>query len=124
VAAPPEPVPAQPETPPEVWTDETLRTHDFTGWEWNNLPFQVVKSARNGGSNVITARIECVNCKRAIWTCNPKLEDLCEECDYFLRSRNWELIGARNKKNARRTYNPFSDEPREITRAFWPKDEF
>jgi len=114
--------PEAPAAPPREWTQEALQTFDFTGWDWTQLPFGLVKSARNGGPSVIAAKAECVNCKRAIWTCNIQLENLCEECDYLLRRNNWDERAKQAKARVRKPYNPFADNT-ELPRIFWPRDE-
>ena len=82
----------------------------------------MVKAARYGGPAVVTAKIECVECKRPMWSCNPALENLCEEDDYFLRSRNWDLRAERAKQNNLIAINPFADSDTPI-HSFWPLDE-
>jgi hypothetical protein len=105
------------ESPPEA-----PALPDQIGRDWSQVPFGEVKSARNNGPSIITARIECVECKRPMWTCDPQREDLCEEDDYFLRSRNWDLRAQRNQTAARKPFNPFSDNP-DLPRIFWPLDK-
>lgn len=119
----PDPLPDPPKTDPnKEFTQAELSTYDFTGWDWGKLPYGVVKAARNGGHSIVTARIECVECKRPMWSCHPKLEDLCEEDDYLLRVRNWDLVADRAKRNNLKPVNPWA-ESEEIPRFFWPKDE-
>jgi hypothetical protein len=84
----------------------------------------VVKSARNGAvqGHTVIAKMECLECKRPMWTCDPKREDLCEEDDYLLRTRNWELKAERAKRNNMKPVNPFA-ESNEVIRTFWPLEE-
>jgi hypothetical protein len=84
-----------------------------------------VKAARNGAvaSHSVVARIECLECKRPMWTCDPARENLCEEDDYMLRVRNWDLRAARAKRNNLKPVNPFGDASDKSNRIFWPLDE-
>jgi hypothetical protein len=121
-----QPIQTDPTPPPKTeFTQAELRTYDFTGWDWNLLPHGVVKSARNGGvpGHTVIARIECLECKRPIWTCDPKREDLCEEDDYLLRSRNWDLRSGRAKRNNLKPLNPFAQSDEKPNKIFWPLDE-
>lgn len=96
---------------PRYFTPKSLRDYDFTGWDWRQLPYGCVKAARNGAvqGNKIHSSLECVECKRPMWTCDPKRENLCEECDYFLRSRNWDMKAQRAKRNNLKPVNPFGE---------------
>ena len=115
----PEEIPQPARAEPPQFTQADLRTYDFTGWEWSSLPNGVVKAARNGGDPHVTAKIECVECKRPMWACNPKLEDLCEEDDYLLRVRNWDLRIALAKKQRVTPRNPFGEANEKPNRIFW-----
>jgi len=115
----PEPLPPSPR-PKDSFTQAELRTADFTGWDWRQLPFNVVKAARNGGPSIITKKIECVQCGREMWACNPELENLCEEDDYLLRTKIWELRAERAKRNNMKPVNPWGENDRPVPN-FWPK---
>ena len=67
--------------------------------------------------------MECLECKRPMWTCNPHKDDLCEEDDYLLRVRNWDLRAARAKRNNMKPVNPFGEASSRPNRIFWPLDE-
>jgi len=120
--------PIEPEPQPEPKTEFTqadLATYDFTGWDWRQLPKGVVKAARNGAvpGFTIVAKMECVECKRPMWTCDPKREDICEEDEYFKRSALWDLRAARAKRNNMKPVNPFEEQDSKPTRTFWPLEE-
>lgn len=98
-----------------------MRTYDFTGWLWGALPYGVVKAARNGnvqGAKVV-AKVECVECKRPMWTCDVAREDMCEEDEYLLHSRNRDMIVDRAKRNNMKAINPFADNE-SVPHSFWP----
>ena len=82
---------------------------DFTGYLRERLPYWILKADKHGSvqSHVIVGRIECTECKRMCWTCDPKLEDTCEECSYLLFDRLSELRKQRNAREARGAVNPF-----------------
>jgi len=118
------PVP-EPAVQPEVWTDALMRTYDFTGWDFNKLPHGTVKAARNGGPSVVVGQAECAKCGRKMWVCNSKLEDLCEEDEYRWRAENWDKrVEQVKRQRTLKPHNPFSNEPSEISRAFWPREKF
>lgn len=89
------------------------------------MPFSVVKAARNGAVTgwTIASRMECVACKRPMWTCDPTREDLCEEDDYLQRRRNWDLRAERAKRNNMKPIDPFGATSDKPTKTFWPLDE-
>lgn len=102
-----------PPAPPKFFTPASVAAYDFTGWDWRELPKEAVKAARNGAvtGHTITGKLEdgCVNCKRETWTCDAQRENLCEECDYFLRRENRELLIDRAKRNSQKPVNPFTE---------------
>jgi hypothetical protein len=67
--------------------------------------------------------MECVACKRPMWTCDPAREDLCEEDDYYQRSRNWDLKAERAKRNHLKPFDPFAEGSDKPDRIFWPLDK-
>lgn len=83
------------------------------------------KAARNGAvsNHTILGRVLCIECKRPIWTCDLEREDTCEEDEYLLRVRNWDLRAARAKRNNMKPVNPFGDASDRPNPIFWPKDE-
>ncbi|HKD45411.1 MAG TPA: hypothetical protein VKD24_07110 [Candidatus Angelobacter sp.] len=103
------PPPAAPLPSPKEFTQAELQTHDFTGWDYRQLPHDVWKAARNGANCIVAGKVECLECKRMVWSCNPKLEDLCDVCDFLLRYRNAELKIARSKREYHRPVNPWDD---------------
>jgi hypothetical protein len=115
----PPPTP-EPELKKTTFTQAELHTYDFTGWDWRELPLGVVKAARNGGSFTVTKKIDCVNCWRQMWTSDPQKDDLCEECDYFLRDRIWKMRGDYAKRQNLKPVNPWHDNDRPNPN-FWPK---
>jgi hypothetical protein len=92
------------------------------GKDWSALPFGTVKAARNGGPSIITAQTECIECGRAMYACNPVLENLCEEDEYLLRSALWDRRAELAKRQRERPPNPLR-ESEEPIRAFWPREE-
>jgi hypothetical protein len=128
IEASPEPPPAPPQAEPKPKTEFTqgeLRTYDFTGWDWRQLPHDVVKAARSGSvlGFRIVAQMECVECKRPMWTCDLSREDMCEEDEYLKRSALWDMRAARAKSNNQKPLNPFGEASERPTRLFWPLDE-
>lgn len=115
--ADPPPLPSP--KPKDSFTQAELRTYDFTGWDWRQLPYNVWKAARNGGPSIITKKIECVQCGREMWACNPELENLCEEDDYLLRTKIWELRAERAKRNNMKPVNPFGESSGKPNKIFW-----
>ena len=105
---------------PEVFD----RKADFTGWDWNKLPHWVTKAARQGSvtSNIITAKVECIECKRDMWTVNAKLEDMCEECEWHSREAVRKNTRIKANRRVNGSYNPFSDEGSQY-HGFWPTDK-
>jgi len=87
--------------------------------DWSQVPYDQVKAARNGGPSIITGQVECVECKRQMWACNPQLENLCEYDDYWLRNAVWEQR-AKQAKSRPKAFNPFRQGD-ELIRSFWPK---
>lgn len=71
----------------------------------------MVKAARNGavGGFTVVGKNECVQCWREMWTCDIERENLCEEDDYSLRARNWDLRAARAKRQNMKAVNPFAE---------------
>jgi len=110
-------LPSVPEAPVPVPSPQP--DGSFIGLDWNQLPHGVVKAARNGGPSIITGQVECVECKRMMWACNPQLENLCEYDDYWLRHAVWERR-AQQAKSRPKTFDPFR-EGDELIRSFWPK---
>ena len=84
---------------------------DFTGYVREKLPYWVLKAAKHGAvqSHVIVGKIECTNCKRFCWSCDAKLEDTCEECDYIQHEENRDLTIARSRRQMQMgVVNPFA----------------
>lgn len=121
-----------PPSPSTTTTDHRLpiqpevfdKNADFIGWDWNKLPHWTRKAARQGSvrSNIITAKIECIECKLETWTVDPKLEDMCEECEWFSREALRKNTRIRANRRVNGSVNPFSDEGSQY-RGFWPKSE-
>jgi len=122
---PPQPIQADPTPPPKTeFTQADLATYDFTGWDWRLLPHDLVKAARNGTvpGFTIVGHMECLECHRKMWTCDPKREDVCEADDYSLRMRNHELRAERAKRNNMKPIT-FANESDKPNRGFWPLEE-
>ena len=119
----PTPAPKTSTAIPEVWTQEILRNYDFTGWRWDDLPRQVIKCARSAGvhTNRIIGKVECTECKRQIWTCDPR-ENLCEEDEYFLFMRNVDLKQQRARRLDRKPVNPFVEQENSEP-IFWKRKD-
>lgn len=79
--------------------------------DWRYLPYGAVKAARNGavGGFAVVGKNRCVQCWREMWTCDIERENLCEEDDYYLRSRNWDLKAERAKRQNMKVVNPFGE---------------
>jgi hypothetical protein len=113
-----------PKPPPSTGKPEPVRpfapihaptidpNYDFTGVLREKLPYWVLKAAKHGAvtSHVVVARIECVNCKRLAWTCDKRLEDTCEECDFMMHeeNRDFQIMRARRQMQVG-TVNPFAE---------------
>lgn len=84
--------------------------HDFTGWVFEKMPHWVVKAAKHGAvqSHIIKQKIYCINCKREMWTCDPKLEDTCEECNFVVWMQLTDLKQKRAVVENRTLNNPFA----------------
>lgn len=93
------------------FTQGELNEFDFRGWDIRRLPYGVQKAARGGtvAGHVIDGQVECVNCNRTVWSVNPDLENLCEECDYYARVELWDDRAAYAKRNNMKPVNPFAD---------------
>jgi len=113
-----------PKPPPSTGKPEPVRpfapihaptidpNYDFKGVAWKDLPYWVLKAARHGGvtNHLVVARIECVSCKRLMWSCDPKLEDLCEEDDYAQHEQNRDFQTLRARRQMQiGTVNPFAE---------------
>lgn len=95
---------------------------DYTDWPWTKVPYWVLKAARSGNprsGNVVKEKIECVECKRFIWTCDKVHENMCEECEYVAYTKIVELRRAQAKRSAGRLVNPFTQTNHQPN--FWPK---
>lgn len=88
-----------------------LREYDFRGWDIRRLPYGVQRAARGGVDPgfMIGGQVQCVNCNRTVWSVNPTLENLCEECDYYAREELWDKRAEYAKRNNMKPVNPFSD---------------
>jgi len=85
---------------------------NFAGVLREDLPYWVLKTAKHGAvtSHIVIARVECVNCKRLAWTCDKRLEDTCEECDYLMHDRNREFqIERARRQMTIGNVNPFAE---------------
>jgi hypothetical protein len=82
---------------------------NFIGWIWSAMPYWVVKAARHGAviNQKIVGKVECVECKRWMWTCDMQRENTCEECDYILHARNRELQKTHGRARGGILINPF-----------------
>lgn len=111
-------------SPPE-FTQTELVTHDFTGYDWRELPYSVVKAARSGAvaTWTIVGHRECVSCLRKMWTCDPTREDICEEDEYEQSREVWDLRAERAKHNNMKPVDPFREGDEQPTRTFWPLDK-
>jgi hypothetical protein len=112
-----------PQAVPKVWTQALLHDFDFTGWRWDDLPKDVIKCARGRGvhTNRVIGKVECTECKRQIWTCDPR-ENLCEEDEYYLFIRNIDLKKERAKRQDRKPVNPFHDQENSEP-IFWKRKD-
>lgn len=110
---------------PQEFTQTELLTYDFTGYDWRQMPYSIVKAARSGAVATwnIVCRMECVACLRPMWTCDPVREDICEEDEYLQRSELWDLRAERAKKNNMKPVDPFREGDEQPTKTFWPLDE-
>jgi hypothetical protein len=93
------------------FTQGELKEYDFQGWDIRRLPYGVEKAARSGtvAGNTVEGPVECVGCKRPVWSVSPKMENLCETCDYYMRNEIWEMRAARAKRNNMKPVNPFAE---------------
>lgn len=108
------------------FTQGELKTFDFRAWDIRLLPYGVDRAARGGSTPGFTVegQVQCVNCNRMVWSVNPTLENICEECDYYAREELWEERAKYAKRNNMRPVNPFADDPENRTIIFNPfKDE-
>jgi hypothetical protein len=86
--------------------------YDFTGVIREKLPYWVLKTAKHGAvqNHVVVGRIECINCKRLAWTCDKRLEDTCEECDFLMHEENRDLQIVRARRQLEAPHiNPFAE---------------
>lgn len=107
------------------FTQAELKTYDFRGWDIRRLPYGIEKAARGGATsgNTVEGPVECVSCKRTVWSVNPVRENLCESCDYYKRNELWDMRAERAKARNMIPINPFA-ESEERTVLFNPfKDE-
>lgn len=67
------------------------------------LPRSEVRASENWAAklpkNAPLLRSECSGCKRAMWTRDPKLEDLCDECAYQMMTEAAEAAMKRDIHN-------------------------
>lgn len=93
------------------FTQGELNSYDFRGWDIRRLPYGVLKASRSGVSSgfMVDGQVECVECKRKVWAVSPKLENICEACDYYIRNQIWDMRAARAKKNNMKAINPFAE---------------
>jgi hypothetical protein len=99
------------------FTQGELNSFDFRAWDIRRLPPGVEKAARGGviASNEVAGPVECVSCKRTVWSVDPVRENICESCDYYQRTEIWDMRAARAKRNNMVAVNPFAEsEEREI----------
>ncbi len=85
--------------------------YDFTGVVREAMPFWVLKMAKHGAvkSHIIVGREPCVECHRLAWTCDKKLEDTCDECNYILFQQLSDMRQQTNKRHAQiGVLNPFT----------------
>lgn len=108
------------------FTQGELKTYDFRGWDIRRLPYGVKKAERGGVAPgfTVTGQVECVECKNMIWAVNPKLENVCEACDYYLRRQIHEMRLERVKRNSMKPLNPFAEAegPRVLFNPFADKE--
>ena len=86
--------------------------YDFTGVIRERLPYWVLKAAKHGAvqNHVVVGRIECISCRRLMWTCDKNLEDLCEEDEYLEHQRNRDMDVARQTRQSQMpVVNPFAE---------------
>lgn len=93
------------------FTQTELKDYDFRGWDIRRLPFAVKKAERNGAAPgfTVTGQVECVECKNTVWAVDPKLENVCEACNYYLHRQIHEMRVERAKRNNMKPINPFRE---------------
>lgn len=93
------------------FTQGELKDYDFRGWDIRRLPYGVEKAARSGNvaGHTVEGQVECVACKRPVWAVNPTLENVCESCDYYLRTQLWDMRAERAKARNMVPVNPFAE---------------
>jgi hypothetical protein len=93
------------------FTQGELNSYDFRAWDIRRLPHGVLKAARSGAvpGNEIEGLVECVGCKRNVWSVDVERENLCEFCDFYQRNEIWDMRAARAKRNNMKPINPWAE---------------